>query len=130
MTLRRILSSFSVVSVLLLCASTSFAQTCDNEEGLQACSHVAIENCRSDNSCADDRRVALSKQDVIEDAAADCCSRNGSASIRQCVKRYLRRLRQGIKRVPAGLKGFLREANQGVKELQTNGCSTGTLGSL
>ena len=118
---------FSLILVSLL-STTAFAQSCDDKENLLACEYIDITDCRMSFGCEDDRSQGLTIQDLVEDAADKCCERNSQKKINRCLRGFRRGLRFP-RRVP-GLKTFIREGRAAVKELRTNGCSTGTLGEL
>ncbi len=117
--------------IFLLTPANTFAQSCQGEEELLTCMFVANENCRASvEGCEGNLKQGITVQDIVENAANSCCSRSSAKKIRKCLVRYRKRLTQGLKRSPAAIKPLMRASRSEVKTLQSNGCSTGTLGDL
>lgn len=107
------------------------AQSCSGNaaDNLLACSHIAIESCRTDNLCTEDRRQSLSVQDIVESAAARCCPLQARRE-RVCLNRLGSQLARARALGPTSMRSFLAEARAAVLDLKNNGCDTGTLGDL
>lgn len=124
----RVVFLCSVVASLVF-AGQALAQSCTgtSADDLLSCQHSAVEECRTANSCADDRNQALTAQDVVESAASQCCSRTGRRR-RACLSNFNRLLANARRVAPRAIKRFLGTARGRVATLRSNGCDTGSMG--
>jgi hypothetical protein len=123
---------FTLSAFILICTLNNVeAQSCTgtNANNVLACSHVSIESCRLATGCTADRKQVLSAQDVVEDTASVCCARTGGKR-RACIATAASKLLLASTQAPTKVRTFLRESRRRVLLLRTNGCSTGSLGSL